>query len=138
MESAPQPETLAPMTEPDLRPRINELNRRREEIGVSVERLSRQAGYKSEQTWRDLRNGTRPLATLEKFESALDWIEEHAHEPETTPVTSSPEGLIEFEVTGDFGVRVIVRGPVANAEELERAAAKIIRDIRGAQGPSDV
>jgi hypothetical protein len=44
---------------------------------------------------------------------------------------------MEFEVTGDFGVRVVVRGPIGNAEELERAAANIIRDIRRSQGSGD-
>lgn len=138
MESTVLADRLAAMTDP--RPTISErfaaLDRRREEDGVSIDRLSKAAGFKSIQSWYDVRDGKRPEATLAKFERALEYIEEHAEHAavvESQVAPSTTEGLIEFEVTGDFGVRVVVRGPVSNAEELERAAAKIIRDIRGAQ-----
>jgi hypothetical protein len=110
--------------------RLAALAARREEMGVPIGRLAKQAGYKTSQSWYDLMAKDRPVTTLEKFERALDYIEEHAHEAEQVAATSTPEGMMEFEVTGDFGVRVIVRGPVSNADELERAAAKILRDMR--------
>lgn len=140
MATALLAERLTSMTQDPTRERFDALNQRREELGVSVERLSRRADYKSTQTWRNLRNsGGLPLSTLARFEKALDWIEEHADEPEEAVplvVESAPAQLIELEVTGDFGVRVVVRAPVANADELERFAAKIIRDIRAGQDPT--
>lgn len=44
-------------------------------------------------------------------------------------VTSEPQ-MIEFEVSGDFGVRVVVKGPVDSAAELEASVARLIREMR--------
>lgn len=140
MSSARQTEKMAPMTPSPLQARIDALDLHRQELGVTVERLCARAGLTA-QSWRDMRNGKRGEKTVEKFERALAWIEEHADDQladdSTTAQSPSPSSLMEFEVTGDFGVRVVVRGPVGNAEELERAAAQIIRDIRGSQGSSE-
>ena len=48
-----------------------------------------------------------------------------------------PPGLMEFEVTGDFGVRVVVKGPVSDAAALEAAVARLVRDIRAGGQPDD-
>lgn len=150
METTRVAERLAVMTDPELTisERFAALDARREEYGYSIDRLSRAAGYKSSQTWYDLRDGKRPASTMTRFEKAFDWlIAKDPDDPldwsplaQDQPVAaaSTQEGLMEIEVTGDFGVRVIVRAPVSNADELERAAAKIIRDIRGTQGSADL
>jgi len=52
---------------------------------------------------------------------------------EPDPSRRAEPNLIEFEVTGDFGVRVVVKGPVENAAELEASVARLIRDMKGAQ-----
>lgn len=77
--------------------------------------------------------GTASEGTYDDLEDVLDTLEANPDEIERNPVAiqSTDEGLIEFELTGVYGVeRVVVRGPVANAEELEHAAARIIRDLR--------
>lgn len=61
--------------EPVISGRLADLENRRSGMGVSVERLSQEAGYKSTQTWYDTVRGNRPAGTLEKFEMALDRLE---------------------------------------------------------------
>jgi DNA-binding XRE family transcriptional regulator len=75
---------------------------------------------------------------------------EHGHASESTyrtlenffkneisgPVAPAADngGLVEFEIEGDFGVRVVVRGPVENVEALERSVARIVASIREGKG----
>lgn len=141
METALATGKMSGMTQPDdMDQRLAALDRRRRgaKPRITIERLLKAAGYKGIQTWYSTLAGESPIETVERFEQALDDLIAHPDDvaEEPTHVTSTPEGLMEFEVTGDFGVRVVVRGPVSNAEELERAAAKIIRDIRGTQAPN--
>lgn len=142
METTAAAGTLTDVTDIDpLQHRIDaltqELDRHPE---ITIDRLAKAAGF-SYQTWRNMVTGkSRRPATLEHFEQALEDLVAHPDdiEEEPTHVVSSPQPseLIELEVTGDFGVRIVVRAPVANADELERFAAKIIRDIRAGQEPS--
>jgi hypothetical protein len=71
-----------------------------------------------------------------RLELALDTFEREHNMDEGAPgaVMSTEEGLVEFEVTGDFGVRVVVKGPVKDAMELEESVARLIKDIRGKDG----
>jgi transcriptional regulator with XRE-family HTH domain len=138
---AERTEKMASMTETDaLHERITALDLHRQELGVTVERLCTRAGLTA-QSWRDMRNGKRGVKTVEKFERALEWIEEHADEqvePDASRATSpDPGDLVTFEITGDFGVRVVVRGPVNSTEALERSVERIIRDIRASQDTSE-
>lgn len=68
-------------------------------------------------------------SSLTKIERALGQLEEEMGID--TPITpSNPTGLVEFEVTGDFGVRVVVRGPVADLPELQRSVAELVRGMK--------
>ena len=84
------------------------------ETGLSRQTIARaEEGHASESTYR----------TLENF---------FKHEI-SGPSVSQPAnggGLIEFELEGDFGVRAVVRGPIADAEAVERAAARFVERIR--------
>lgn len=93
--------------------------------------VARRAGL-SRQTVDNAINGVAAPKTYDKIEAALDAIEHPADVPDQPgAVAHGDEGLVEFEVNVDaIGVRVVVRGPVANAADLERQAAAIIRDIR--------
>ena len=39
---------------------------------------------------------------------------------------------VEYEVQVDPGVRIVIRGQLADAEELERAVARLVRELRQA------
>lgn len=85
-----------------------------EETGLSRQTIARaEGGHASKSTFR----------TLESF-----FETEISGPPEGAAAAST--GLIEFEVEGDGGYRVVVRGPIANAEDLERSVARIVETIR--------
>lgn len=73
-------------------------------------------------------------STYGKIEAALDrlWSEMGMDDPDTGAAHGS--GLVEFEVSGDFGVRVVVKGPVADRAELEESVLHLIRQMRANGG----
>lgn len=111
-----------------------EVKRRRKRIGMSIEELAAEAQV-SRDTLSDYEGEVRKPHpnTSRKVRAALEKIE---HE---TGMDAPGWGgdIIEFEVSGDFGVRVVVRGPIRDAEELQRSAAALVREIR-ASGPGSV
>jgi transcriptional regulator with XRE-family HTH domain len=102
---------------------------RRTAIGMSVSALAKRAGVDrgslaALEEGRTVRDTTvaaviRTLADLE-HEMGMD-------EPE--PPRPAEPHLIEFEVTGDFGVRVVVKGPIQDAREIEESVARLVRDL---------
>lgn len=68
-------------------------------------------------------------SSLTKIERALGQLEEEMG-IDTPVAPSAPTGLVEFEVTGDFGVRVVVRGPVSDLPELQRSVTELVRGMK--------
>lgn len=102
---------------------------RRERLGMTIQQLAREAGV-SRDTLSDMESGTKDFRrlTLTKVQRALDEAEAEAGIDAPEVVESADEGqLVEFEVEGN---RVIVRGPVANADELAAMVARLIRETR--------
>ena len=105
---------------------------RRERLRMDRIELAREASV-SVDTLRDLEEGTTANprgSTVAKITSALTELEKEAGLTGVPVHSVEPSGLMEFEVTGDFGVRVVVKGPVSDAAELEAAVARLVRDIR--------
>ena len=109
----------------------SDVHARRTAIGMSVSALAKRAGV-----------DRGSLAALEKGEAVRDTTEaailrtlaELEHElgmdvPE--PARPAEAHLIEIEVTGDFGVRVVVKGPVEDEAEIVAAAMKLVRGMKG-------
>lgn len=70
---------------------------------------------------------TRPQ-TYGAIEAALGKLEaENAGVPPADP----GDDLIEFRLSGNFGVDVVVKGPLRDRGELEDAVARLIREMRG-------
>lgn len=68
-------------------------------------------------------------STYMAIEAALDKLEAAMH---GQPVTRAPsEDTVEFTIEGNFGVRAVVKGPVKDMEELQRAVAQLVREMRG-------
>jgi hypothetical protein len=83
-----------------------------ERSGVSRDAItSAEAGRASEATYQRLE------AWLSRYELA-------------NAVNDLALTQIEYEVQADEGVRIVVRGLLADAEELERAVARLVRGIR--------
>jgi hypothetical protein len=132
-------ERLTAMTDPEqtISERFQALDSTRQEYGFSINDVSRRAGYpsKSNSTWYNLRDGKSPESTMAAFERALDsLIHEEPEETQSQQVVESrPDDLVTIEAAeGDF--RIIVRGPVADGDELVRFAKELLRNHR--QGPS--
>jgi len=106
--------------------------------------VARSAGV-SRQTVDNAIEGKAAPKSMAVIEAALDTLEDRKAHPEdyvtpkqlpgkAAPITErtiSNSDLIEFEISGVFGVeRIIVRGPVADHEILAADVARIVRDIR--------
>jgi transcriptional regulator with XRE-family HTH domain len=132
-------ERLTPMgTETGGETRGEAIKRRMDALGISAGDLATEAGISRGQVYRVISD--RENVTGRSYgacESALDRLErEHGHGGPDA-LLSTEAGLIEFGVDVDaIGVHVVVKGPVANAAELEASVARLIRDIRRSAGDS--
>lgn len=108
---------------------------RRERVGMSIGDLA-EAAEVSRDTLSDLelgkkgyRNTTlgKVVATLERIEreTGLDELPEDARR-----IGDPDSDLIEIRVEGNFGVRVVVKGPVRNLDALQETASKAIADMQ--------
>jgi len=105
---------------------------RRERIGWDVKRLAAEAGvHRTTLTALESGQGVRGTSRA-KIEKALDDAEKEMGITDTPAAASASDSdLIEFEISGVFGVeRIVVRGPIADHEILAADVARIVRDIR--------
>lgn len=108
---------------------------RRIRLNLTQDELAAEAGIKSRDTVRAVEQGHGSAPSRRRLDEALTKLEiegrgEAATSDEDAAETPAHPHLIEFEVTGDFGVRVVVKGPVENAAELEASVARLIRDMK--------
>lgn len=61
-----------------------------------------------------------------RLEMALDRLEEEVGQNDVEPKREH----ITFRISGNFGVDVVVDGPIENIDELEAAVAKLIREMK--------
>jgi len=103
------------------------------DAGMGPTELAEYAGVSRGLVYRILNaeDGVRDSSFL-RLERALDAFEHETGTDEGAPagLVSTEEGLVEFEVTGDFGVRVVVKGPVKDADAIEASVVRLIRDMR--------
>lgn len=106
--------------------RGDQIRERRERLGIGKRPFAEMAGVNRNTLAAIESGGGFHHATIAKIERLLTDLETEAgiHTP---AVESTEEGLVEFEVSGD---RIVVRGPVADADQLARMVAKLIRETR--------
>ena len=68
--------------------------------------------------------------TYDLIESKLDQFERQAEGFEGLKGQRPEDDLIEFELSGNFGVRVVVKGPIRDQAALEESVAHLIREMR--------
>lgn len=108
----------------------DDVNARRTAIGMSVSALAKRAGV-DRGSLAALEEGRTVRDTTEA--AVLRTLAELEHEmgmDVPAPRQPAQPHLMEFEVTGDFGVRIVVKGPVEDAAELEASVARLIRDMK--------
>jgi DNA-binding XRE family transcriptional regulator len=110
----------------------NKVRERRTALGMSQEELAKEAKARGHGVNRDTVGAIEKglgyrAASLTKINKTLDELEEEAgmHAP-PLPQTDT----IEFQVSGDFGVKVVVSGPIKDADTLRRQASLLIQDMR--------
>jgi transcriptional regulator with XRE-family HTH domain len=110
----------------------DDLDQWRKRLGLTKRQLARLAEISPTKLYEVLKGEGSPAMT-KAVEDALRFAEENPDDtaPQPAYASRSETGVIEFEVTVDaVGLRVFVRGPVANADDLERQAAKVFREIQ--------
>lgn len=113
------------------------IKQRMDAIGISTRELADRIGMDRKTIARVIEGGegTRPT-TYSALEVALDRLEE---ELGMDADTASPKaGVVEFRVSGNFGVDVVVNGPVENIAELRAAVADLIREMHESETPRSV
>lgn len=115
--------------------RGQQIARRREALGLSVSELARHAHIDRStlSNVEDDKPTVRP-ATYGAVESALSRLEEEmgmdAPAPPSRP--GPTEELVEFRISGNFGVDVVVKGPVQDMAQLEASVARLVRQMQTA------
>jgi transcriptional regulator with XRE-family HTH domain len=109
------------------------IRERRNRLGESKQGLARLAGVDRGTLANIEAGGHYSRDSYKAVSDALSQLELEtgvSAPPPAVNLNSGNGGLIEFELEGDFGVRAVVRGPIADAEAVERAAARFVERIR--------
>jgi transcriptional regulator with XRE-family HTH domain len=107
--------------------RGKEIKRRRVALGMNVKALAERAGIDRGRLSK-LEAGDPSVreTTIGAVEAALTRLEvEMGYD--TPAAVSVTDDLIEFRVSGNFGVDVVVKGPVRDMDALERSVERLIR-----------
>lgn len=100
------------------------IKRRRIGLGLkSVREFAERSGVSREAVTAAER-GIASQRTYDRLEAWLDRAErEHG--------STRDDGYVEFRLTGDSGIDVVIRGPVGDMAELEATVTRLIREMRG-------
>lgn len=103
----------------------DEVRARRQHLGMTIKDLATEAGL-SRDTLSDLESGSsHRTLTLTKVQRTLDSLE-----GESGASAPRSDGLIEFSLSAAPDIRVSLRGPVSDMEELENSIYRLVRKIR--------
>lgn len=110
------------------------IKRRFDELGISDREWMNVTGIDIKTLHRavDPEHNTRESSYL-AIESALTTLEDRAAGRPTRNGDlpgDAAEGLVEFRLSGNFGVDVVVKGPIGDREALEESVTRLIREMR--------
>jgi transcriptional regulator with XRE-family HTH domain len=108
---------------------------RREHLGMTIKDLAEEAQVDRGRL-SALESGTsRPRAsTVGAILRTLERLERETGLSDAKVTENSD--LVEFEVAGNFGVRVVVKGPVRDRAELEESVLRLISRMQQQQPPN--
>lgn len=116
-----------------------QIQRRRLTLGIpSVNAFAKELRM-DRQTLTRAEAGQASERTYQRLEA---WLSDKEHEfgmdspnvPAAADVQVPSDDLVEFRVGGNFGVDVVVRGPIANLGELEQAVGRLLDKLRSEDG----
>lgn len=110
--------------------RARALTNRIAALGLSGRELAAQSGVARGTVSKAL-GGTAGRGTYDRLEKFLGDLDHEMTSDAPTPVAPDvPEtprnDLVEFRLTGNFGVDVVVRGPVSDLAEIEAAVTRLM------------
>jgi transcriptional regulator with XRE-family HTH domain len=111
--------------------RADQVRARRVRLGLSVKELALRAGV-DRGTLASLEAGDERVRdrTFGAVERTLDQLEtEMGIEPANNNGSTSAD-VVEFRVSGDFGVDVVVKGPVRDMDALEASVSRLLDRLR--------
>lgn len=125
---------LRPVADDDRRLRGDAIKSRLDAIGVSERAFADRADIDRKTVANAIKGESSVrLQNLARIEAALLDLEEEMGMDEDS---AKAPGVVEFKVTGNFGVDVVVAGPVENLMELEEAVARLIETMDKRPGAS--
>lgn len=101
------------------------IRQRRTALGLTVKALAEKAGVDRGRLAAIEDGATARESTIGAVERALT-----AFEQETSGPYDEQGGMVTFRLTGNFGVDVVVQGPVANMSELEASVERLVRSMK--------
>lgn len=113
-----------------------EIQERRLKLGMSVKGLAERAGIDRGRL-AALEAGADNVrdTTIGAVRAALDRIE---HEMGMDlPARDLGDGLVEFAIEGNFGVRAVVKGPIRDLAALQEAVSRLVRDMQTDESGND-
>lgn len=114
--------------------RSDAIKRRFDALGISDREWMNQTGIDIKTVHRAIDPGGRShKSSYLAIESALQTLEDRAAGRPTRKGQlegDADQGLVEFRLSGNFGVDVVVKGPIADREALEQSVTRLIREMR--------
>lgn len=119
---------LVPVDSAETGRRIRE---RRTRLGMTVKDLAARAGVDRGRLAKlEAGDPTVRTTTIGAVEKALDEVEQL-----TRPLPRQPgdSDMVEFRVSGNFGVDVVVKGPIRDLASLEQSVGRIVSRMQREQ-----
>jgi transcriptional regulator with XRE-family HTH domain len=111
--------------------RADQVRARRVRLGLSVKELALRAGV-DRGTLASLEAGDERVRdrTFGAVERTLDQLETEMGIEAPNNNGSPSADVVEFRVSGDFGVDVVVKGPVRDMDALEASVSRLLDRLR--------
>lgn len=107
--------------------RGDEIQRRLDALGISDREFHERTGIDRKTLRRAIAGEERVRSsTYGAIEAALDRLERDV----TAGTEGAPGGLVTFRLSGNFGVDVVVQGPVTNLSELEASVERLVQSMK--------
>ena len=109
--------------------RAKALTRQMNALGLSGRELATQSGVARGTVSKAL-EGKAARGTYERLEKFLsDLDREMTSDAPKSEADEPNNGLVEFRLSGNFGVDVVVRGPVSDLAELEASVGRLLSQM---------
>lgn len=114
----------------DDSPAAAQIAARRTRLGMTVSALAKASGVDRGSISKIEKLGRGRDSTIGAITETLDRLEQEMGMDLPAASELAAEGLVEFQIEGNFGVSVIMKGPVSNMAQMEAAAARLVERMQ--------